>query len=161
MPLRKYIIIALIALSLMPIPVTAQAQHRIRPTPQEMLLLPEYCKVRLTYKQDTNSPYVIKWMKILGKENYIHMHHYCFGLTAAQRADSPEMSDVDRKGNLKRAISELEYVMTRATPNFVLWPDLYSNYGRIQLLLGNTHEADVAFQRANKKSQELNSKSRK
>ena len=62
-----------------------------------------------------------KWAKQMGQNNFVHLHHYCFGINFINRGNS-EFSDNRLKGNYyKLAISNFNYVLQRWKPSFYLY----------------------------------------
>src|SRR4051812_18946717 len=53
--------------------------------PKMLALLPPYCKYTTYYKDEVpggkDPTEFERWNKIMGEKNFIHLHHYCFGLT--------------------------------------------------------------------------------
>src|SRR5689334_11635690 len=52
--------------------------------------LPPYCKYTQYYRENVsggNDPaQIARWARVLGEQNFIHLHHYCFGLENSNQA---------------------------------------------------------------------------
>lgn len=127
--------------------------------------LPTYCQYRLAeakfrnqYRAENNKynwpesfgQSLSQWAQKVGYGNWVHIHHYCFGIRAFTESSrmSNEQNEMKKKQKLERALREFEYMRTRAQKNFPFWYDLYRYETSIHLQLGNSSDA----QRALKKS---------
>lgn len=106
-------LLAALLLSLCLAPVQAQIAH----TPFEIAMLPDYCRARLGNDEQARQV----WLKKMG-QNWYHLHHYCSGLTAMQRA-STEGNIGKRTQLLEFAIKEFNYVLKNWAPDFYLVKD--------------------------------------
>jgi len=104
-------------------------------------MLPPYCKYTQLYRQSipgANDPQQVeRWGAAMGQENFIHMHHYCMGLEAANRALYFSSTKVDRDHELTTAVREFDYVVERVSPEFALLPEILTRRGENSLRLGN------------------------
>ena len=95
-------------------------------------LLPQYCK----YAQDfrglvpgANIPTEIqRWYSVLGP-TFHHVHHYCYGLVATNRANFAAKNMQERLSNLAFSVGEFDYVIERAPRNFPLLPEILTRKG--------------------------------
>jgi len=87
---------------------------------QNTLLLPQYCKDRAAGHDE-------KWRGTFG-ETYIHMHHYCSGIFAEQKAKS-SLNQRERGNWLGRVISQMRYVSSACDARCVLYPELHTRWG--------------------------------
>jgi hypothetical protein len=123
--------------------------------------LPEYCQVMMTkvelfYKfktRDVPAQFAKvrdKWIRTIGKNNWLHFHHYCFGIQKLNRflrmTEKPE--EKRRKGMLGSALAEFEYMRKRADRSFPLWPQLFMYESQIYFQLGQPVKAQRAMQQA-------------
>lgn len=116
-------------------------------TKAEWALLPPYCPYTLAYK-GYGSPNRAKWDAMMGPENFIHMHHYCWALIRYQRAGKAGISSTQRRHLRAQALDDFLYVQRNASQNFVLLPELLTWIGKTELSLGNSNNADPAFAKA-------------
>ncbi|MDB4409752.1 tetratricopeptide repeat protein [Gammaproteobacteria bacterium] len=86
--------------------------------------LPQYCKDRV---KGISSAEFNKWRGTFG-EVYIHIHHYCGGLYAEQKARST-INQQERSSWLGNVIGEMRYVGGHCGPGCVLYPELQSRWG--------------------------------
>ena len=91
---------------------------------QNTQLLPQYCKDRA---KGTNSPEWTKWRSTFG-EVFIHMHHYCNGVYAEQKAKIA-INQQQRNSWLGSVIGEMQYVGKHCNTRCVLYPDLHTRLG--------------------------------
>jgi tetratricopeptide (TPR) repeat protein len=94
----------------------------------EMARLPEYCPYTWAYHKGPPETQQV-WYGRLGQV-FAHMHHYCWGLLKAQRAERPGMERQTREALYTNAIQEVNYVLERAPENFVLRPELLYRAGQ-------------------------------
>lgn len=87
----------------------AQPKLPFSPTDQEILMLPEECKIKLK-----GGPPPANAQHLAGV--WIDLHHYCFGLNFMNRA-SFTINKTDKRFNLQSAIQEFDYVLKHAPPN--------------------------------------------
>ena len=106
-------------------------------------LLPQYCKDRAKGAQ---SPEFSKWRNTFG-EAYIHMHHYCSGIHAEQKA-----KNILNKGEqdywLGRVVHQMKYVSGSVNTGHVLYPDLHTRWGWALSEQGQIAEAMQHYQLA-------------
>lgn len=121
-------LLGLIALLLLPLESTAQAKRLpSSPTDIEVAMLPPYCQARL--RGDAQSKDA--WNKRLGRENFVHLHHYCNGLNYISRARA-EMDAQTRNFYLQRAVAQFDYVLQRWAPSFPLYAEAQTNKMLVQ-----------------------------
>lgn len=121
-----------------------------RITDAEWKMLPKYCIDTQGYKYGRGeSPNSAKWVALMG-ETFWHLHHYCLAIVQFERSQRREYPRVIREGYLHSALVNLQYVIDRMPPNYVLAPEIYTYVGRSHLLLGETRDADAAFTEARK-----------
>ena len=134
--------------------------------------LPDYCRCRLAITKfreefrNKHKPAQIdwpaqfakackKWVRIIGGKNWRHLHHYSFGiqkLNLALRMTERSNKEVElrRKGTLKGALEEFEYMRRGATPTFPLWSQLFMYESQIYFQLGQPVKAQRAMQQGAK-----------
>ena len=134
-------------------PVSSAADRRI-PTLLELRLLPPYCAntqiISTSYgrqqapgKYDASTkPYV----DVYG-EDFWHLHHYCFGLTQANRAYT-ERSRGQREARWRESVGEIDYVIRSAKSDFILLPELRTAKAASLLKLKRNAEAVLELQKA-------------
>ena len=87
----------------------------------EMARLPEYCPHTWGYHQ--GGPERAEWFARLGPMME-HLHHYCWGILKANRANSGGVTPQMRDSLIGSAIGESHYVLRRASQDFVLLPEM-------------------------------------
>lgn len=130
-------------------PTHAVAQRNYT-DPREMHMLPEYCKYTQVIRDNVpggNNPAEIdRWTKLMG-QTFIHMHHYCFGLMASNRAMFASPTPYDRRHNLGVSITEFDYVIQRAPADFGLLPEILTKKGENLIFLDRGPEGVGQLQR--------------
>lgn len=127
--------------------------------------LPDYCQCRLAEAKfreefrNKHRPQIDwpaqfakvrdRWVRLFGK-NWRHIHHYCFGIQKLNRSlrMTEKSEELRRKGTLKSALEEFEYMRRGAYPSFPLWPQLFMYESQIYLQLGQPVKAQRAMQQA-------------
>lgn len=126
----------------------AQRQH----DPKLFAMLPPYCKYTQVYRENVpggnDAAQIERWTRILGAQNYIHLHHYCWGLENTSLALYFSSSKQDREHQLGQSVKEFDYVVARVTPDFVLLPEILARRGENQLRLGNRPQGVQDLNRA-------------
>jgi len=105
---------------------------------REMALLPPYCVNTLSYRQHikrgNDQAAVARWYQLMGP-TFLHMHHYCNALMDTNRALLLAPNQGVRNFYLRASIIELDYVLERATPDFVMLPEILTKKGENLLRL--------------------------
>ena len=127
---------------------TAQRQY----DPKVFAMLPPYCKYTQVYQQTVpggNDPTQIeRWKLIMGPNNFLHMHHYCWGLEDVNRALYFSSTKQERDHQLYQSVSEFDYVIARVAPDFALMPEILTRRGESLLRLGDSPRAVLDLNRA-------------
>jgi tetratricopeptide (TPR) repeat protein len=114
-------------------------------------MLPVFCK----YTQDfrarvpggNNREEIERWTSSMGP-TFNHMHHYCWGLMASNRAAFFSNTREDRTRNLRDSLGEFEYVIQRAPPDFTMLPEILTKRGESLIQLDRGGEGMLDLQRA-------------
>lgn len=116
--------------------MSALAVEGFAPTDAEIAVLPPYCAKRL---RGTMTPQEGAY--------YPHVHHYCFGLNFANRAQRAR-DKTARKFNLESARGEFNYVIQRLETTHWMYPQVQSDMGNILSKLNDSSGALNAFNMA-------------
>lgn len=79
---------------------------------------------------------------------FFHMHHYCLALGNMRRAQDPTIGEQGRRGYYGGAIKDMQYVIARATPDFVLLPEIFLRMGQASFGRGDVAVALEYFDRS-------------
>lgn len=109
----------------------------------DMKALPAYCAARL---EKAGPEAFARWSEIIGP-NFIHIHHYCFGLHK-RRLAMQESDPAERRRLLRSAIGEIAYVESHAVGDIPFYAEIYTVRGKMHLMLGEKIEAATYFKRA-------------
>ena len=77
-----------------------------------------------------------------------HIHHYCWALGNMRRAQNPTISEQERRGYCVGAIKDMQYVIARAPPDFVLLPEIFLRMGQAAFGSGDVPGALEYFDRS-------------
>lgn len=91
---------------------------------QNTQLLPPYCKDRAKGLQSAEFK---RWYGRLGDVS-IHMHHYCSGIYAEQKAKST-VDRAQRQRWLRTVLDEMQYVSNHCAARCPLYPELHTRWG--------------------------------
>lgn len=121
----------------------------VKVTPGELALLPEYCAVTQDREGRTSQGNARQqpWIAVMG-ETFWAVHHYCWGLLKAKRAEGPRVSHMLRVNLYASAIDECNYVVNNAPADFVLLPEIFLRIGQYNAAMGNFNEALDYFNRS-------------
>lgn len=111
------------------------------PSALEWARLPEYCAHTQAYHKD--GPGYQNWIDRLGF-GFSAMHHYCWALIKAHRAEVPGTPKHVRDALLASAIDECSYVLRHTTSDFVLRPEVYLRSGQYAAALED-HARAIEF----------------
>lgn len=109
----------------------------------EWAMAPPYCPYTMGQKGH-KQPFIHKWVAIMG-DGFFHMHHYCWALFDFHRAERSDLSPLEKRTLLNRALGGFRYVVRNTTDDFVVLPEIYTWMGRTELLLRRPKEASESF----------------
>jgi tetratricopeptide (TPR) repeat protein len=111
---------------------------------QNTQLLPQYCKDRV---KGINSTEFARWRRTFG-DVFPHVHHYCNGIFAEQKARATLLDRQERQRWLTTVVSEMRYVSRHCPTSCVLYPELHTRLGWALQETGQTSQAVAQFQLA-------------
>lgn len=127
----------LLSLGLLCGPVYAQKPPNVGPG--EIARLPEYCAVSQSFAEGGFPggplPSQQAWIARMGA-GFWAVHHYCWALINAGRAEAPGTTRATREHLLRRAIDDVNYVLVNSPSDFVLAPELLLRNGDYHDKLG-------------------------
>lgn len=112
---------------------------------QSVQTLPPYCKDKAA-STGLDDPRFNKWRGPLGT-TYIHIHHYCSGIYAEQKARNT-IDQAERNRWLKGVAGEMAYVARYCNPHCVLYPELHTRWGWALTMQDQPAEAIQHYQLA-------------
>jgi tetratricopeptide (TPR) repeat protein len=98
------------------------------PSAQELAVLPPFCKAKLSADPSDDAAY----SGSIGPD-WLHIHHYCFGLNFANRFYRDYGNRVAQADDLKEAINNYDYVLEHATPDFWMRAEVGTQKARLQV----------------------------
>lgn len=126
----------------------ANLAQAVEMTKEEYQLLPTYCRNQGNVAPNYFKPeHEAGWRDRLGKD-FQHIHHYCWGLVSLARTYKAGRTAAERKHRLTTAIQDFNFSIDRATPEFVLLPEIYTKVGQAYLGLQDDQNAEIAFKKA-------------
>lgn len=112
-------------------PLFALAALPYSPSDAEVAQLPNFCAVK--FKRPGPN-----FESQFGRNNWVHMHHYCHGLKFVNRARNYPK---ERREYLAQAKGEYHYVFRTTEPTFWFRPQMYVELARIHLQLRERPDA--------------------
>jgi tetratricopeptide (TPR) repeat protein len=117
-----------------------------------LAILPPYCKYTQLYRRNVpggnDTAQIARWEAVMGGQNYLHMHHYCWGLSHTNWALYYTHTRRDRDRELQQSVVEFDYVLRNVAPDFGLLPEILTRRGENQLRLGNGPQGALDLNRA-------------
>jgi tetratricopeptide (TPR) repeat protein len=147
--MQKIWSIGMLAMALA-VPMWVNAQGGF--TARDRALLPEYCKYTPGERLRAGTPggnaqsEIERWSRIMGPP-FSGLHHYCWGLMATNKAMVARTRQ-QRLHLLETSIREFDYVLQRATRDFVLLPEILTKKGHNLVRLDDAARAIPELQRA-------------
>ena len=119
------------------------------PTLAEIANMPEMCLAKWHATRNSSRAQGINahYSKVFGQD-WTHMHHYCFALNFAKRANAPSISKAEKTFELGRAVDNLDYVLEHTSPQFIWRGQTHRLMGLYFIRLGNHAEAQKHFLKA-------------
>lgn len=115
------------------------------PTASEMAALPPFCKAKLGA-----DPANVKLYSDSIGPDWLHIHHYCFGLGFTNKYYRDFGNRMAQAGDLKEAVTNYDYVLVHATPGFWMRAEIGTQKARILVAAKRNAEAigalDVAIE---------------
>lgn len=119
--------------------------------PREVAMLPRYCIYTPLFRDrvpgGNNRVEIQKWSTVLGP-TFEAMHHYCWGLMKTNRALYLARRKQLKDHYLGSSITEFDYVLQRAPPNFMLLPEILAKKGENLVRLGQGELGAKQLERA-------------
>jgi tetratricopeptide (TPR) repeat protein len=112
---------------------------------QSVQTLPPYCKDKAA-STGLDDPRFSKWRGPLGTA-FVHIHHYCSGIYAEQKARST-IDQVARNRSLKGVAGEMAYVARFCNAKCTLYPELQTRWGWALAMQDQPGEAIQHYQLA-------------
>lgn len=129
-------------------PAFAQWEYDARLVP----ILPPYCMHTQLYRNrvdgGTDESATRYWKAVMGERNFLHMHHYCWGLENVHRSTFKSRTKREREFELERSIAQFDYVLQRVSPDFPLLPEILTKKAQSLIRLKRGPEAVIHLHRA-------------
>ena len=136
---------ALTVLAVAPAPVEARSNEVTNWSDEDFALYPTYCRARILREPPELEAY---WEKQFGPKNFLHMHHFCFGLKALNLAYA-NLQDAGRRTSLAQAvIGNFNYIIEHTERDFYMRPEALTNLGRGYVRTRQYEQARKSFQAA-------------
>jgi len=111
------------------------------PTDEELKALPLYCTDKIKTKNHA------KLRSVFGKD-FLHLHHYCFGMNFYKRANNEFKNKNLRIHYLGRSEANYNYIIEHTSPEFVLRPEVYVKAGKTKEMQNEFSKAAEYYIRA-------------
>lgn len=113
------------------------------PSASEMAALPPLCKAKLSGDSADDKQY----SGSIGPD-WLHIHHYCFGLNFANRYYKDSGNRAAQADDLKQALNNYDYVLDHATRDFWMRAEIGTQKGRMLAAAKRTADAIMALETA-------------
>ena len=115
---------------------------------EELRSLPRTCQAQQFIHNDIHVPVTTEaerkqLLTVLG-EDFMHYHHYCWGLMLVRRANTTDQPN-RRLGIYGEAVSNFDYVVRNSKSSFVLLPEVLLQKGLTLQLMSNPAAAAREF----------------
>ena len=125
--------------------VSQPAMGQWRFDPSQLPLLPPYCKHAQGYSRVVpggNEPaQIARWDSAMGKENFMHMHHYCWALENTNRGLYASRTKHERDSYLGASLTDFDYVIRNVSADFVLLPEILTKRAENLIRIGRGPDA--------------------
>lgn len=131
----------------MPVRVEARADDS-SPTSwsdEDYGLYPAFCRARLLHEPKELEAY---WIRQIGPKNYLHMHHFCFGLKALTLAYANFNNASRRESMAGAVIDNFGYIVEHTERGFYMRSEALVNLGRGYILKKEYEMAKRKFEAA-------------
>lgn len=116
-----------------------KSDYRFRYDPKVFAFLPEWCKHTVHYSAvvpgGPDRAEIARLNRLMGPQNFKHLHHYCRGLFYAVLGTYFEQTKADRDAVLSISVGECDYVIDRVEETFPLLPEILTRKGESLVLL--------------------------
>jgi hypothetical protein len=119
--------------------------------PREVAMLPRYCIYTQNFRDHVpggNDQVEIDRFYAMWGQTFHALHHYCWGMMMTNRGSFLAQGMKLREFYWRDAINEFDYVLERASPDFILLPEILSKKGENLLRLGLAAQAIDTLTRA-------------
>lgn len=96
------------------------------PTAGEIAVLPPFCKAKLSADSSDDKSYSGSF-----GSDWLHIHHYCFGLNFSNRYFKNFGNRAAQADTLKQAVNNYNYVLDHATPGFGMRAEIGTQKARL------------------------------
>lgn len=135
----------MVALALAPASVEARSNETTNWSDEDYMLYPPFCRARLLREPKELEVF---WSQRLGPKNFMHMHHFCFGLKALNLAYG-SFQDKQRRANLAYSVvGNFNYILEHTERTFFMRPEALVNLARGHVLLQEYNVARKKFEEA-------------
>jgi hypothetical protein len=101
-----------------------------KPSTEELMQLPDFCQAKLAGDKEVQR----EWARRMGKDIYMHLHHYCHGLVHVSRAQLA-FGSKHKRHYQQTAIAQFNYVLRNWPADFELTADAKLQKDRLEFQL--------------------------
>lgn len=121
--------------------VSARSNETTTWTDQDFAMYPQFCRARIEREPKELVDY---WTQRLGAKNYLHIHHFCFGLKALNLAYGSLKNRQRREFMANAVVGNFNYVIDNTEKTLYLRPEAFVYLGKGYFL---RQEYDLAQQK--------------
>lgn len=125
--------------------VHARSNETTNFSEEDYAVFPQFCRARLERQPQELVDY---WTQQLGKKNYLHIHHYCFGLKALSLAYKNLGNKQKLEFMANSVVGNFNYIIENTERTFFLRPEALLNLGRGHVLRQEYGIAKQKFEQA-------------
>ncbi|MFZ1546975.1 MAG: tetratricopeptide repeat protein [Candidatus Nitrotoga sp.] len=113
----------------------------------ELSILPTFCQVKLGYSRNSTQANAKLYSEKIGPD-WLHIHHYCFGLNFVNRYKRSFANKIDQRFYFSSAMKEFEYIFSHVAPTFWMRPEMHVQKGKFLAVAKRNDEAVREFEQA-------------
>jgi hypothetical protein len=129
----------------------AGAETPLNITRGEVARLPEYCRDTQTFEmkgsRDGPTERQRRWVALIG-DPFWGLHHYCWALISANRAEQAGLTPAQRIHLLNSAVADAYYVIDISTREMPLLPEIYLRIAQYHLAMGRVVDSMQHYERS-------------
>jgi tetratricopeptide (TPR) repeat protein len=93
--------------------------------------------------------HIPRWKEKVGATDFLHLHHYCYGLAIMSNAEDADVLRRSRYSSgemYARAVGEIDYTRSKSRPGAPLWHVMSISYARALGRAGRWSESKAVFE---------------
>lgn len=140
-----------VLLAVATVSASLQAAAQVKYTERDLALLPQWCRHTQLIRDTVpggRDPAEYQRMMTITKGMFQHLHHYCYGLIAQNRATFQARDAREREQRLRESLREFDYVLQQSPPDFLMLPEILTKRADSLIRLGAGAQGESELRRA-------------